>query len=174
MGEREGGEIGRITKTGRCGEFFRGVSGPNSWRKGDRTISNAEVSIPLSPGRWVLIGGICCPIPLTPWLAAPRVDVARKKEALASFGGISAFSPSVYRTSAAGWGQGWRGSAGRRSSWGHLPFYICRPVQAWGSGYCQYMPILPSGRKYPQNLPRTIDTSPILWYPIINPLPKGA
>ena len=27
MGEREGGEIGRITKTGRDGEFFRGDSG---------------------------------------------------------------------------------------------------------------------------------------------------
>ena len=97
-----------------------------------------------------------------------------KKEAFASFRGISVFSPSVYRTSAAEWGQGWRGNAGRRSSWGHLPFYICRSVQAWGSGYCQYMPILPSGRKYPQNLPRAIDTNPVLWYPIIKPLPKGA
>ena len=84
-------EIGRITKIGRDGELFAGDSAQGSRGKGDRTISNAEVSIPLSPGRWVLIGGICCPIPLTPWLAAPRVVAARKKEAFASLGVSTSF-----------------------------------------------------------------------------------
>ena len=73
MKQEEGFEIGRITKKERGGELFWGDSTEGSLGKGDRTISNAEVSIPLSPGRWVLIGGVCCPIPLTPWLAAPRM-----------------------------------------------------------------------------------------------------
>ena len=84
-------EIGRITKIGRGGELFAGDSAQGSWGKGDRTISNAEVSIPLSPGRQAFVFGYCCPIPLTPWLAAPRVVAARKKEAFASLGVSTSF-----------------------------------------------------------------------------------
>lgn len=84
-------EIGRITKIGRGGELFAGDSAQGSRGKGDRTISNAEVSIPLSPGRQAFVFGYCCPIPLTPWLAAPRVVAARKKEAFASLGVSTSF-----------------------------------------------------------------------------------
>ena len=36
--------------------------------KGERTISNAEVSLPLSQGKFTLFEGFLCPIPHTPWL----------------------------------------------------------------------------------------------------------
>ena len=73
MGRREGGEIGRITKTGRDGEFFRGNSVHGSPGKGDRTISNAEVSIPFPrEGRRLFLVTVALSPP-TPWPAAPRV-----------------------------------------------------------------------------------------------------
>ena len=175
-------EIGRITKIGRGGELFAGDSAQGSWGKGDRTISNAEVSIPLFPGRQAFVFGYCCPIPLTPWLAAPRVVAARKKEAFASLGVSTSFLLPYTEHPPQ---NGSDDSGGAQDDDLHegtfLSIYIRRPMQAHaspckhgGSGYCQYMPIHPSGRKYPQNLPRAIDTSPILWYPIIKPLPKGA
>ena len=77
---------------------FLGVTRPKAAREGRRLFL---VTVALSPDS--LAGGTS-----DGW--------HMKKEAFASFRGISVFSPSVYRTSAAGWGQGWRGSAGRRSS----------------------------------------------------------
>ena len=169
-------EIGRITKIGRGGELFAGDSAQGSRGKGDRTISNAEVSIPLSPGRQAFVFGYCCPIPLTPWLAAPRVVAARKKEAFASLGVSTSFLLPYTEHPPQ---NGSDDSGGTQDDDLHEDTFlsICnirRSAQARRSGYCQYMPLLPSGRKYPQNLPRTIDTSPILWYPIIKPLLKGA
>ena len=84
-------EIGRITKIGRGGELFAGDSAQGSRGKGDRTISNAEVSIPLSPGKAGVCFWLLLPYPLTPWLAAPRVVAARKKEAFASLGVSTSF-----------------------------------------------------------------------------------
>ena len=55
MKQEEGFEIGRITKKERGGELFGGDS--------------AEGSL----GRQAFVFGYCCPIPLTPWLAAPRM-----------------------------------------------------------------------------------------------------
>ena len=46
---------------------------------------------PFPPGRQAFVFGYCCPIPLTPWLAAPRVVAARKKEAFASLGVSTSF-----------------------------------------------------------------------------------
>ena len=65
-----------------------------------------------------------------------RLLAYEKKEAFASFGGISVFSPSVCRTASAGWEPGGRGSAGLRSSWVTflsvivLIRIVCRPARS--------------------------------------------
>ena len=126
-------EIGRITKIGRDGELFAGDSAQGSWGKGDRTISNTEVSIPLSPGRQAFVFGYCCPIPLTPWLAAPRVVAARKKEAFASLGVSTSFLLSYTEHPPQ---NGGKDGGGAQDDDLHEDTFlsIYRPMQAWGAG----------------------------------------